>query len=451
MGVEAMAEITPAWLKRTVRTTGLILAVPGLIVAINLFCIAPLVLLGGRSDDVLAYGVISLTFTLLTLGAGLAAYWHAQRALNKKPSNPLRLPPPILFVGIFILLIEFGIISRMRLEFFFPPVLVLCAMLPPLWAVAWMTPAPPLKQTVETAPENPASEEGSATRYIMTWRRGLLALTGGATVSVFIAVVLEILLPFFVLSLVFNLGDAALGSIRSVLTALSNRDIADALTNQGFVFLFIQIAVIAPLVEELAKPLVTLPLLKNLNRQEAYWLGAMAGAGFAVLENIIYATSSLSLWAGIMLVRAIGSALHPLGSGLMAVGWRDVLRGEKDAATNWWRRFGIAVAMHAVWNGGSLLVITLGGAGFFGEMPGEIDLLGVSAASTTLAFLVVLGLSALWIGRAYGQDKPLLESQKGELADPRFISSDRAAAIWALACLAAILPAGIVGLLIWLR
>jgi RsiW-degrading membrane proteinase PrsW (M82 family) len=446
-----MVEITPVWLKRTVRTAGLVLAVPGLVIAINLFCIVPLVLLSSSGEDVVTYGVISLTFTLLTLGAGAVAFWHAQRALNNKPSNPLRLPPPILLVGVFILLIEFGIISRMRLEFFFPPVLVLCAILPPIWAVAWIVPSPPAHQTVEDTPESSAPEENPPTQYFMTWRRGLLALTGGATVSVFITVVLEILLPIVILSLVFNLADTVLDNINSVLTALSARGVADALTSQGFVFLFIQIAVIAPLVEEIAKPLVTLPLLRNMTRQEAYWLGAMAGAGFAVLENIIYATSSLSLWAGVLLVRALGSALHPLGSGLMAVGWRDLLRGEKDAATNWCRRYGIAVAVHAAWNGGSLLVITLGGAGFFGEMPAEIDLLGVSAAGASLAFLAVLGLSALWIGRAYGHDRPLLEFQKKELADTRVISSDRAAAIWALACLAAIVPAGIAGLLIWLR
>jgi hypothetical protein len=177
----------------------------------------------------------------------------------------------------------------------------------------------------------------------------------------------------------------------------------------------------------------------------------MAGAGFAALENIIYATIGLSLWVGILLVRALGGALHPLGSGLMALGWRDLLRGEKDAMTNWWRRFGIAVAIHAAWNGGSLLVITLAGARFFGELPAEIDVLGLSAAGTTLAFLIILGLAALWIGRAYGHDKPLLELEKEEFSDTKFVPSDRVAAIWALTCLVAIVPAGIAGLILWLR
>ena len=150
-------------------------------------------------------------------------------------------------------------------------------------------------------------------------------------------------------------------------------------------------------------------------------------------------------------MRALGSALHPFGSGLVAGGWRDVLQGEKDSAKNWFRRFGIAVAVHAAWNGGSLLVITLGGARFFGELPPEIGVLGLSAAGTTLAFLIILGVAALWFGRAYGYDKPVLPDGEEALPDARLTPSDRAIAIWALVCIIAIVPAGIVGLKLWLR
>lgn len=278
-----------------------------------------------------------------------------------------------------------------------------------------------------------------------------MSFAGGATVSVFIAILLEILLPVIVLSLVFNLADTLSDQINDLFRALSNADVAEALTNPGFIYLFVQIAVIAPLAEEIAKPLVTLPLLKKLNKLEAFWVGALAGAGFAALENVIYAASGFAIWAGILFVRALGGALHPLGSGLVAQGWRDVLRGEKDAGVNWLKRFGIAVAVHAAWNGGSLLVITLGGARFFGELPPEIDLLGLSAAGTTLAFLVILGITALWIGRAYGYNKPILAVEGEESPVARFAPSDRAVALWAVACLIALVPAGIAGLKLWLR
>jgi hypothetical protein len=262
---------------------------------------------------------------------------------------------------------------------------------------------------------------------------------------------LEILLPLIILSLVSNLANTLSGSLGDLLQALSNKAVAEALTNPAFIFVFLQLAIIAPLVEEFVKPLVTLPLLRHVNRQEAFWIGAMAGAGFAAVENVIYATTGLTIWAGILVVRALGSALHPLGSGWVAQGWRAVLQSEEDSAKNWFRRFGVAVAVHAAWNGGSLLVITLGGARFFGELPPEIDVLGLSAAGTTLAFLIILGVAALWFGRAYGYDKPILQAGEEALPAARLTPSDRAIAIWALVCLIAIVPAGIVGLKLWLR
>jgi RsiW-degrading membrane proteinase PrsW (M82 family) len=328
----------------------------------------------------------------------------------------------------------------------FAPILVACAILPPLWAVTWMIPQATLPTEKSSEAENVSANESQPS---LTWRRGLMSFAGGATVSIFIAIILEVLLPVIVLSLVFNLADTLSNQVSDLFRALSNSDVAEALTNPSFIYIFVQIAIIAPLAEEFAKPLVTLPMLKHLGKQEAFWVGALAGAGFAALENIIYAVSGFGIWAGILLVRALGGALHPVGSGLVAQGWQGVLRGEKDAGMNWLKRFGIAVAVHAAWNGGSLLVITLGGARFFGELPPEIDLLGLSAAGTTLAFLILLGITALWIGRSYGHNKPVLAMD--ESSEAGLVPSDRAIALWAVACLIALVPAGIAGLKIWLR
>jgi RsiW-degrading membrane proteinase PrsW (M82 family) len=448
-----MNTTAPTWLKRTVMIIGLILIIIGTPFTINLFCIVPLLLMNSGGSDSAIYGVVSLTFALLTLGAGFAAYRHGSRALENKPSKPVRFPSqPMFMVGAFVFLLGLGSVFQSTgfgLAFLFPFILLLCAALPPLWAVTWMIPHPQDAQVKEQSAEEKVQEE--AAQPSLSWRRGLLSFAGGATVSVFIAIVLEILLPIIIFALVFNLADTVSENLRVVFRALSNRDIAEALTDHGFIYLFIQLVIIAPLAEEFAKPLVVLPLVRRLSKQETFWVGALAGAGFAALENVIYAMSGFYIWAGILAVRALGGALHPLGSGLVAQGWRDVLRGEKDAGRNWWKRFGIAVAVHAAWNGGSLLVITLGGARFFGELPPEIDILGLSAAGTTLAFLIVLGLSALWIGRAYGHDKPFLPAEERASKEARFTPSNRAVAIWAIACLIAIVPAGIAGLKLWLR
>ena len=96
---------TPLRLKRLVMTLGLVLIIIGTPFTINLFCIVPLILFNTGTSDPAAYGVVSLTFALLTLGTGLAAYIHGNHALKNKPSTPIRFPSqPMLMVGLFIFL-----------------------------------------------------------------------------------------------------------------------------------------------------------------------------------------------------------------------------------------------------------------------------------------------------------------------------------------------------------
>jgi RsiW-degrading membrane proteinase PrsW (M82 family) len=429
----------PHRLKQVVRAIGLLLLVISVPLTISMFCVFMLIVLAGTERDAVYFGVSGLTLTLLTLGTGTAAYVHARRSLQGKPSRTLKLPATFLMVGVFLILLVFGLIlveAEFMAGLFFPPILLAAAALPPVWAVGWMIPQ--------------AKPSAKGEQPSLTWRRGLLAFAGGATVGVFLAIVLEILLPFTIFALVFELAQHVLAQLEALFRALASRDVAYALTNRGFIYLFIQLAVIAPLAEEFAKPLVILPLVRYANRQESFWLGALAGAGFAALENVIYAMGGFAIWAGILAVRALGGALHPLGSGLVAQAWRDVMLREKDAGKNWWKRFGIATAVHAAWNGGSLLVITLGSARFFGDLPPEIDILGLSAAGTVLALLIILGLATLWIGRAYGHDRPWLLAESQE-ADATPVLSERAIALWAVVCLLAIVPLGIAGLKLWLR
>jgi RsiW-degrading membrane proteinase PrsW (M82 family) len=420
------------WLKKAIIIAGLLLALPGVPMLVALCCLVPLAVLN-KDPGAVGTGIISLTLVAVTLGAGVVVARHGWRSLQGQSSQPLRLPVAWALAGIFGMLVAIGLFisaSNFVPGLFFPPVLLIGAALPPLLAVSWFT---------------HQQAEG------LTWRRALVAFAGGATVSVVIAMVLEILIPIIVFALVLNLGDVATRSVRVLLDALAGKDIASAITNPGFVYVFVQIALIAPLAEEFAKPLVALPLLGRLTRRDAFWVGAMAGAGFATLENVLYAGFGYYFWAGILVVRAAGGAIHPLGAGLVGLSWRDILNGEPNAWRNGLARFGMAVGVHALWNGGSLLVITLAGARFFGQLPAEINVLGLSAAGTTLAFLIVLGLATLWMGRALAQRARLPSLPAAESADLQFTLSDRAVAIWALACLVAIVPAGITGLQLLVR
>lgn len=428
--------------KQIIITGSLLLVVVGFLFTFNALCIAPLVALGGRDQQTTIYGIFSGLAMLLTMGVGIVCYIHANRSMRGIPSRPMTLPQPWILMGVFLLLLLIGMAASAERNgpsgLLVSPIVLVLAILPPLWAVAWFTPRDPQPQSQ------------------LTWRRGLLALCGGATVSVVLALVLETIIPLTVMSLLVSVGQGlveAWGRLRFLETT-SNSGFVAELTNPSFMYFFILAAVIAPLVEELVKPLVTLPLLRQLNRQEAFWVGALAGAGFAAVENVIYAGSGYSIWPGILFVRAIGVALHPLCSGLVALGWREILNGEPGAVEKWFKQYGFAVLIHAIWNGGSLLVITLGSAQFFGVLPAEIDLLGLSMTGTTLAFLILLGIACLWVGRGFGHNRPLLatpEPGADSASEAGFVLSERATALWALACLLAIVPIGIAGFKLWVR
>jgi len=423
-------------LKQIIIIGGALLALPGLALAFSYFCVAAILAIeGGR--EAFSVGLVAFTLMTITLGAGGITFWHGTRALASRTSRLLHLPPIWALAAGFALFVTLGLIIAPPLPsaisrgweglgaLLFPPVLVVSASLPPLMAVSWFT------------AQNPAD---------LTWRRALVAMAGGATVAVVVAIGLEILFPAVILALVFNLVGIVSDSVETLFEALAGADIAAAVTNRGFIYVFVQVVIIAPLAEELAKPLVTLPVLKQLSRRTAFLMGAMAGVGFAALENVIYAGFGFYFWAGVLLVRALGGAIHPLGSGLVTLGWWEVLQGKHNAWRRWLIRFGLAAGMHALWNGGSLLVITLAGAQFFGELPPELDVLGLSAAGTTLALLIVLGLAALWLGRIMGRSNEFSLGLDDQHPDVTYQVSDRAVAIWALACLVIIVPAGITGL-----
>lgn len=423
--------IMPMWWKQIVLVAGGALLLPGVILALANACLV-LILLAESGQDAPAIGMATFAALVVTLGAGGVMALHASRSLRGKPSGVMRIPQAWWMVGILVLCLAAGafVHSDRRAEaLLFPPLLFISAAVPPLLAVAWFA---------------QGGDEG------LTFRRGMVAFACGATFSLLIALVLEIILPVTVLGLVFDPNTVAVRSVQDLLSDLAGQQIARAITNPGFIYAFIQLAIIAPLAEEIAKPLPTLPLIGRLGRRDAFLVAAMAGAGFATLENVLYTSFSAYLWSGVLVVRAIGGAIHPLGAGLVGLSWREVLNGERESWRFGLARFGIAVGMHALWNGGSLLVVTLAGAQFFGKLPPEINILGWSAAGTMLALLIVLGLAALWLGRAVVQHTRLTFER--DIDSPEeFILSDRAIALWGLACLIAIVPVGVTALrlLLW--
>lgn len=411
-------------LKWLVTLSGLLLALPGLPSLLGV-CGLALMLLDG-DPDALGFGLSWFVFMALTLGCGGAAFFHGSRSLGGQPSRPLRLPPIWALGGGFFLALSVGLgleSGEFCAPLGLPPVFLAAVLLPPVAAVGWM---------VDRRPGE------------LTWRQAAVAFSGGATVSAGLAIVLEILLPGVVLALVWGLADLVLPALERLIKALAGGDVAKAITSPGFLFALVHLAVIAPLVEEFVKPLVVLPLLKKLKQpRDALLIGAVAGAGFAAIENVVYAGFGLRVWAGILMVRAMGAAIHPLGAGLTALGWHDLLHRRPGAGRNWLERYGLAVGIHTLWNGGSLLVLTLIGANFFGVSPPEVGLLGVTAGGILLALLAVEGV-AVWVGaRTMARRLLSIESTPPER---EVAPIERAIAVWAVMCLLVLVPAGLAAL-----
>jgi RsiW-degrading membrane proteinase PrsW (M82 family) len=355
------------------------------------------------------------------LGGGLVAFF-AIRSLSKRPAWQFRLPPTWTLGGGFVVALAAGLglwQAQVSRAFLMPALAAVAATLAGLAVMSWMVGRRP---------------------GAVNARRGWVAIGLGATASTSLAYLANTLLSAAILFLVFGLADAMLPLAEHLLDALQWGPLTEDLLSPWFLIALAEIAVIAPLVEELIKPLPLLPLLRRLpTRRDALLIGALAGAGFSVIENLLYVAMIGSAWGGVLAMRALGAALHPLGAGLMAVAWWSVLRREPGAEGRWARNYGLAVGVHALWNGTCVVATTVAHAWFQGW---EVDLLGVTNSAVLLALLAAQGMGLLVALRALAQR---LEPETGkEKSVPSLaLPTERAIAVWGLVCLAVLLPVGL--------
>jgi hypothetical protein len=174
------------------------------------------------------------------------------------------------------------------------------------------------------------------------------------------------------------------GDVQALLTGL-----APYLTNP-LVFLLILAfaAVLAPLIEEALKPAAVWLVGKRLRSPaEGFALGALCGAGFALLEGMMAASGATGMIGFGLAARAASSLMHITASGLM--GW-----GIASARVE--KRYGrlaltylLSVALHGLWNGSALLAVY--GTLRFTLQSATPDLLGA------LFVLVGIGLLGLML------------------------------------------------------
>jgi len=265
-----------------------------------------------------------------------------------------------------------------------------------------------------------------------SWRRIWATLGISMVGSTLVAVILEYSLvgsAAVVAGLVAAFNPKWLAILQQVRNQLTNSSdmqallttLAPYLTNP-LVFLVVLLftAGVAPIIEETIKPAAVWLIGKRLQSPaEGFALGAICGAGFAMLEGTL-AASSMGQMLGIgSAVRLPSSLMHITASGLM--GWAIAsFRLEKRT----WRLVGIFVlsaGIHSLWNGSVLLGIY--GALRFTLQNASPDLLGSLLVLTGIGLLGLLLVTIMVLlpilNRRLRTAHPFIEhSSQGDIIAP---------------------------------
>jgi RsiW-degrading membrane proteinase PrsW (M82 family) len=189
----------------------------------------------------------------------------------------------------------------------------------------------------------------------LTWRQVTLAGALSIAVAASIAVYVESVGGAYtvVLLLVHNGAFEAAQNAGDVFDAIADADII-LTEDEQFIAGLVTAAVLAPLAEEFAKSLaVRFTMTAGTTRAQAFFLGAVAGAAFGLLEAMLYGLAGVEDdaggWWSILLLRAGSTSLHALCSGLAGLAWWywSLARGHRAAIA----LFSLAMALHALWNG----------------------------------------------------------------------------------------------------
>lgn len=215
------------------------------------------------------------------------------------------------------------------------------------------------------------------------------AVVGGAILGPLVALVGHA--AVFAFAAAFLLGFLETG--RSLLEELRvDPRVADVLSSPWLLLVLVDVGVVAPLIEETGKAFGA-RLARPSSRRGAFRAGVAAGAGFAIVENVLYAFAGAIVggpWPAIVVARAMGAAVHPLAGGLVVTGWWDARHGGGARALG--RGFVAGAGVHALWNG---TIVALAVAETAIRVRGAPNMMGVASLAFTAA-LGVLAAAALW-------------------------------------------------------
>jgi hypothetical protein len=237
-----------------------------------------------------------------------------------------------------------------------------------------------------------------------SWRRLWSALGIGMTASTLGAIILEVITVGAALLIVGivavfdpNFKATLEGLVRQYNNVRNMQDLLPLLTpylNNPVVFLAILLFVsgLGPLIEETFKPLAVWLVGKRLHSPaEGFALGALCGAGFALLEGMLVTSNTTEMLGFSVAGRATSSLMHITASGIMGWGIASALLEKR------YRRLAgvylLSIAIHGLWNG-SVLLTVFGGLKM-SVATSQIDILGGIATVIGVGILGIMLLSIL--------------------------------------------------------
>ena len=182
-------------------------------------------------------------------------------------------------------------------------------------------------------------------------------LTIIAEIFVLIAAGILVLVLLVVFASIFPTFGQTLSEFSDQLSNLRTLGITDEMVNEWITHPLVIFGVLAvtsgiiPLIEEILKPIALWSLAgKDLSDQEGFVAGLLSGAGFALMENLLYFTNVITSqdWLTMAIGRAGTGVLHMFGSGL--VGWGLARAWRKGKWLFLALMLVLAVITHGIWN-----------------------------------------------------------------------------------------------------
>lgn len=355
-----------------------------LIAAITLFGMEELVKseVSPLSSLLLASGLAAIGILFLPIG-----YYSLQR-LRGLPRTTLILPPLRPWAWIFLPLLWVALLILASLLYDAPGALIYAP------ALHFLSVALPIYLLARVAVGRIAL--GS---HLRAWS----VLGSSMSLSLGVATALEMMLVvIFVIVVAAGLvifNPTAIDTVQRLLESVENAPDLDSMLYPlapviehplTLIMALLFLSGCVPFIEEFAKSLgVWLVSGRLSGPAQGFALGALSGAGFALVESLIAAISPDASWGMAFVARAFSGLMHILAASLTGLGIAYARLERRYLRFT--GLFALAILVHGLWNGGTVLTV-LGGARIALANP-EIDLPGALLGAAGV--LIIAGMAAL--------------------------------------------------------